>query len=565
MNSEEKNCQSCLKSFVILPIDFEFYEKMQVPPPTWCPQCRMIRRMGWTSYKYLYRRTCDFSGEQLISSYHPDSPHKIYKPEIWWSDKWDAKEYGKPYDFTRDFFSQFLDLFKEVPLPALHGDYTTLVNSPYCNGVSHLKNCYLCFQTGGDLGVEDSAYTHLLKTSRDCLDMSFATDCESCYDSFRLVRTQQVFYSNNCEDSYNLYFCTDCVGCSDCIGSINMRNKKYCIYNEQYSKEEYEHKKRELLPGSYPVVQELRKSAAEFALTQPHRAFRGVKNQNTSGDYIYRSNDVQNSYMVDGGEHVYNTQLMYETSRNVSDQTLFGINCEFVYESCWVGLSVNMLKFCFWNYYAHHLEYSFGCHSSENLFGCVGVRKGAYCILNKQYSKEEYLELLPKIKEQMMTMPHVDAMGRQYKYGEFFPPASSPWSYDESIASDFLNLSNDEARGMGFLVREPDEREYKPATAEIPANIQDVTDSILDATLACETCGKNYRLIPMELKFYRKHMIPVPRTCFFCRDKARINRLNPIEIHDRTCGKCGVGIQTSYSPDRPEIVYCETCYQNEVA
>ncbi|MDI6602738.1 MAG: hypothetical protein QME57_01280 [Patescibacteria group bacterium] len=42
MNQEIKQCQNCKKEFVIEPEDFLFYEKIKVPPPTWCPECRMI-------------------------------------------------------------------------------------------------------------------------------------------------------------------------------------------------------------------------------------------------------------------------------------------------------------------------------------------------------------------------------------------------------------------------------------------------------------------------------------------------------------------------------------------
>ncbi len=28
--------------------------------------------------------------------------------------------------------------------------------------------------------------------------------------------------------------------------------------------------------------------------------------------------------------------------------------------------------------------------------------------------------------------------------------------------------------------------------------------------------------------------------------------------------KCSVGFKTAYAPDRPEIVYCESCYKQEV-
>ncbi len=42
--SENKICQNCQKDFKIESEDFNFYEKIKVPTPTWCPECRMIRR-----------------------------------------------------------------------------------------------------------------------------------------------------------------------------------------------------------------------------------------------------------------------------------------------------------------------------------------------------------------------------------------------------------------------------------------------------------------------------------------------------------------------------------------
>jgi tRNA(Ile)-lysidine synthase TilS/MesJ len=44
MKPETKNCQNCKKDFVIEQEDFNFYERIKVPPPTWCSQCRTIRR-----------------------------------------------------------------------------------------------------------------------------------------------------------------------------------------------------------------------------------------------------------------------------------------------------------------------------------------------------------------------------------------------------------------------------------------------------------------------------------------------------------------------------------------
>ena len=52
-------CQNCKKDFVIEPEDFNFYEKIKVPPPTFCPECRLIRRFARRNEKALYHRVCE--------------------------------------------------------------------------------------------------------------------------------------------------------------------------------------------------------------------------------------------------------------------------------------------------------------------------------------------------------------------------------------------------------------------------------------------------------------------------------------------------------------------------
>ena len=42
-----------------------------------------------------------------------------------------------------------------------------------------------------------------------------------------------------------------------------------------------------------------------------------------------------------------------------------------------------------------NVAYSQFCYNSKDLFGCVGFVT-QYCILNKQYSKEEYEALVPR-------------------------------------------------------------------------------------------------------------------------------------------------------------------------
>ena len=99
MNTEERNCQNCKQSFVIEPDDFSFYEKMSLPVPTFCPDCRRERRLAWRNNMSLYNSKCALCDKSVITIYAPDSGLTIYCNKCWWSDKWDPKDYGVDYDF----------------------------------------------------------------------------------------------------------------------------------------------------------------------------------------------------------------------------------------------------------------------------------------------------------------------------------------------------------------------------------------------------------------------------------------------------------------------------------
>ncbi|MCR4328225.1 MAG: hypothetical protein NUV53_01775 [Patescibacteria group bacterium] len=562
MQTETRQCQSCKQEFFIDLDDFAFYQTIKVPPPTWCPRCRRLRRFAWTGYHILYKRPCTKTGEQLISIYHPDAPYKTYRQDIWWSDQWDPKSYGREYDFSRPFFEQYDELLKDVPSPVLHTSHATLVHSEYCNAVSDLKNCYLLFMADR---AENCAYFNSCSIAKDCLDLTFSNNNELCYDGLNITKCYRTIFSEDCSECHDVYFSKDLVGCSDCFGCIGLRKKQFHIFNQPYAKEEYQKKIKEFDFGSYVRMCEYRSQADAHFLKFPRKNFHGIKAYNSSGDYLYNCKNVRNSYWVDTAEDVRYSELLQALNTAKSyDYSGFAYNAEWVYECTWVGINTSNVKFCYWNYSAHDVEYCYGCHSSGNLFGCAGLRNGEYCILNKQYSKEGYFEMVEKIKKQMSEVPYMDKLGRKYQYGEFFPAEICPWKYNETRAQEYFPITKEEALVNGFSWRDPDLREYQMATMAIPDHIKDVTDDILQAIFKCEACGRNYRLIRMELEFYRRMNLPIPRKCYLCRDGERIRKLNPMDIYDRTCAKCGKDIQTSYAPDRPEIVYCEGCYQSEV-
>jgi hypothetical protein len=238
------------------------------------------------------------------------------------------------------------------------------------------------------------------------------------------------------------------------------------------------------------------------------------------------------------------------------DYFVWGDNAERIYESQCCGHSIQSLSFCCdsWDG-VHDLLYCYQCVlGSNHCFGCVGIQRGGYCILNKQYTKEEYEEMVPRIVAQMQ---------QQGEWGEFFPAAISPYAYNETTAQEYFPLTREEAQE-----RELTWKENLPFTVgketmrldQIPSRIEDVQDSIADQVLACQATEKNFRITKKELEFYRDMRLPVPR---FHPDERHLRRMllrNPRKLWERSCRKCGKEIETTYSPDRPEIVYCEECY-----
>ena len=139
--TENRICQNCKKDFQMEPEDFKFYEKINVPPPTWCPLCRAQRRFSFRNERVLYKTKSAFSGKEIFSMFPPSSGVKVYENEAWNSDKWDPIDYGQDYNFSKDFFTQYFELFKKVPLRNLGVIFE--VNSPYVNHATNPKNSYL--------------------------------------------------------------------------------------------------------------------------------------------------------------------------------------------------------------------------------------------------------------------------------------------------------------------------------------------------------------------------------------------------------------------------------------
>ena len=576
---ETRQCQNCKKDFVIEPEDFNFYEKIKVPPPTFCPECRAIRRLIWRNERSLYHNVCAFSGKKIISMFAPETKLTIYDRDIWWSDKWDPFKYGVDYDFSKPFFVQFKELLNRVPLANLGN--TNMVNSDYANHSLDCRNCFLLYAS---IGVENVSYSTGVVDVKDSMDLYKVSKSERCYDDVLCTSIFNTYFSYDSDECINSKFLISCLNSQDCLGCINLRHKKYCVFNKQYSKEEYEKVRDSYDFGSYSGLEQFRKIYASFVKTQPRRFAFIYKSINVTGDNITHSKNGRMIFDIFG--ELEDSKYVCHVASGLKDSYDgygAGARAEFMYESVDTGAEGSRQLFSVLNHSCLETHYTYMCYGAKFLFGCVGVRDHDYSILNKKYSKEEYEKLLPQIIKHMNDMPYIDEMGRIYKYGEFFPTDLSPFYYNETIIQEYYPLDKKLLLEYGLKLKAKEKRDYKIEikTEDLPDHIKDVDESIVGKVIEClhkggcnEQCTEAFKILPEELQFYKKINVALPRLCPNCRHYKRLGQRNPMKLWHRSCmcdkknhnhkGKCEVEFETSYAPDRPEIVYCEKCYQQEV-
>jgi len=573
MQRETKKCQNCKKDFIIEPDDFLFYEKIKVPPPTFCPECRTIRRLCWRNEMSLFKRKCDAPehSEMLISFFHPDEKLVACDSAYWWGDKWDPVEYGKDYDFSKPFFEQWKELRNKIPLQCLSNIHAT--NSDYCNVAEASKNSYMC---SASWQLEDTFYSNRISEIKDSCDLYIVHRSELCYDDVICSDNYHLLYSLNCKSCVDSYFLYDCIGCTDCFGCSNLRKKSYCMWNKQFSKEEYFNQLSKINLTSYKTIEELKEKFRKLYLESIHRFTIQIKAVDSTGDNL---EGVKNCKICfDASGKIEDVKYSHWMAKNVKDTYDSGPGigmAELVYESFDTGVGNFRNLFTNVVYSSNNIEYSFNCHGCSDLFGCIGLRNKKYCILNKQYTRGEYNDFLVKIKNQMNEIPYVDGKNRIYKYGEFFPVELSPFCYNETQAQDYFPKTKEEVLELGYRWRDQKESDYKitTETVNLPDNLSDINVSITEQVIGClhekkcqDRCKGAYKITKEELELYRRLGVPIPRLCFFCRHENRLRMRNPMKLWHRTCMHegCTNEFETTYAPERPEIVYCEKCYQQEV-
>lgn len=475
-----------------------FYEKMGVPAPKLGPKERLQRRLAFRNERKLHVRKCDSSGNTIVSNLRPDAPFPVMHVE-----EWHKQAYEVPFvswDPNRPFFEQFREIWNGTPRmhKATAGNED---NSEYSNHCGNCRNCYFIFNSEED---EDCMYIRFGDKSRDCVDCTNIIRSELCYECVNVKNCYNLRFSDDCDNCSDSTFLRNCRGVRNSMFCYGLERVEYCFFNEQLTKEEYERRVAEYDLASYAGLYAARQAWDQFAAQWPLMRHVILNSENCEGESIFNSQNCSDCYNISDCQDCKYVLNCVDV-KDSQDVYAYGMETALAYECVTLAYAYDV-KFCVYAVKSNSLEYCMNMWNCQDCFGCIGLRDKQYCILNKQYTKEEYEALLPQIKAAML------ATG---EYGEFFPVEFSDYPYEDTMAQDYFPQP----------VSGVNSGEGRP-TLELPDHLRECGIEISNEVYLCPIEQKSFKFQAGELKFYKKMGVALPRMSFEARYKYR-NRLVP--------------------------------------
>lgn len=420
------------------------------------------------------------------------------------------------YDFSMNFFCNFKKLFEITPMPYIFNFYDNNENADFSDNNFGVKNSYLSNTVW--LDAENVCYSCFSYSNiKNVYNGFFITNgAENIYFSSAVWKNSfKVFYSKYITNSNNIWFPSNLIWCSECIFCNNLENKKYCIENQEYSKEEYFHKKNTILEEKRKFLNyynSVNKRALNYA------------SKNCSWNALYFCENVEQSYFF----------VRLKNGRNV--MIWDGLNwCENFVDCFDVWVNSQDLYWCVWAWDAlsnayiswevgngSNIFYSYMLDSCSYCFGCVWLQNKSYCILNKQYTKEEWEILAEKIFSQMEQ----DGI-----LWDFFPWDLNPFYFNDTMAWLLWDFTKEEIEKEGYMWRGEEIKVDIPEWADI-ISTKDLSDyqwydengewkidkEVLKKVIKDEK-GNYYRVVKVEYDFLVKHDLPLPEIHWMDRMK----------------------------------------------
>jgi len=408
------------------------------------------------------------------------------------------------------FIEDFRELYMKSPQC---GSWTRASeNCDYGDITTTSKNCYMCFNSGG---CEDSYYCEDSRSLTDCIDCIFCENCELCYECIDCDRLNNSNYCQDCHNSFDIYFSYDLRRCNNCIGCVGLRDKQYFIFNEQYTKEDYEKALKELDFSDEKFLEKINQKVDELKKKIPRMYVHQFDTTDCTGDYIYHS---KNCHMCFDTRHTEDSGYIIQANLDRGTKDCYDCGpipttTELSYDAAYTHATFNC-KHVYWCGNLKDCQYCTNCLEGENLFGCnyMQTKFNGFYILNQKVDEDYYLKTTKEI---------VKLLRKKGIYTIY----------------DLLNkdLSN-----------------VNPSC------------SVDELLRKCTICSAEFEIVDQEIEFYKKMNIVYPIYCPECRANQRINLRNDRKMHKRKCDSCNEVLISTYPTESKYIVYCLNCWYKHI-
>ena len=580
---ERRTCTRTGEEFAIYQSDIDLldrvsptigWEKFNLPLPKLSPTSRLRRMMMFRNERTLYKRKCSKTGKSIVALYPEEYQGKVYSPDERWSDDWDPLAFAKDYTPWK-FYEDLKDLFKQVPFLNMFAFNNE--NSDYTNGSEGNRNCYMIFASDHN---ENCYYSYSIFECKNVIDAYGCKWTENSYQVIDTINSMKIMYSQKVEDSFNVAFSHNIKSCKNIFLCTDLKDKEYYYMNKFVGKEKRENDIAPMIKNIFKdkKVAEFEEKLDRMKENSIVQNMNIINSENSFGDLINNSKNATNSFEVHDTEDIKGV-INANNCKDIMWGYVVVDGSQKVHE--WVGCAANYSTATVRNSWTpvKNTYFSNFIMGTQNMFGVVSCRNKEYCILNKQYTKEEREKTAKQIVKELQD---------QNKRGEFFDPEFSPFPYNDTVAMEYypitpeqltilepekfisdaiLDLGWEEKIKIKWRTRNNEINIPSEITTvkaeELAGDIEKIDDDIIHKAIICETSGRPFRISSAELRFYRTNGLNIPTKHPDIRHIERLSKRPWRELSIRTCDKCGQEMISIYKQDVNFQVYCQECYNKE--
>lgn len=545
-----KTKQAAEKGFVsgTETIEQRLRERFSSEPRSRAPREVFQQLAAFWPHFALHKRRCDRSGESIISIYSADCPYPVWRRELW-------VEHANPpqaeLDMGRPFYEQLWELFRRCPIP--HNIGANNENCDYTDDWWSSKNCYL---SHSGFACEDCDYCYRVLRLKDCQHCVFSADSELCSEIVNSEHCHSLVRAISCRGCYDSAFLFDCRDCSDCFMCWNLRRKRHCIENVQYSPEEYRRRRAEYALHDRSTYDALCARFESIVLNRAlWKSLELVRCENVHGTFLNQARDVHEGFYLSEAED--SALILRGHALKSCLECVSPLGSELCFRSVLAQDTCYDIRNCLNVVRCRRLEYSAQCMQCTDCFGCCGLVGKQYCILNTQYSKEEYERRVGEIRSWLERDP---------ANAEFFPSYFAPNSYQESLADVYYPLSEEEAAACGFRTY-PVERGRPPEALDverIPA-ARDADESLSRQVFWDSKSGRPLRITKRDISFAATMGTPLPNRYYISAIRELFAWM-PFsgELRETRCAGTGEHIWTNLDPRLDGRIFSEKAFEEAV-